>query len=345
MNEYTIETISRDCPICDKIHEIEIRKRTAKAIIKDESVEYSERYYYCPLSLEDENEFVSAEMMDANLLSARNAYRIKHGLLTSDEIVEIRNMYSMSQSDFSLLLGWGEITVCRYETKGIQDETYDKMMCMARDNPAFIMECLKEHKDKFTQEKFQLLKTKIQNQLKTKGESYLKEQTLLSKYLWYDEPSDFNGYKLLDISKLGDIIAYYAQYFGGIYKTALMKLLWYTDALSFKHHGNSMSGLVYQHMPYGAHPIGANELIYLSTVNVEEEELNETTSYLIFPKDTVSLEKFTSDEIDILYQIGKKFKGMTAGEIVKYMHKEDAYTHTASRQTIPFSLCKTLKNI
>jgi len=33
-----------------------------------------------------------------------------------------------------------------------------------------------------------------------------------------------------------------------------MKLLWYADALHFRRHGISMTGLAYKHMPYGALP-------------------------------------------------------------------------------------------
>ena len=35
-----------DCPICDKIHDVEERKRMTTATIKGEEVEYLEKYYY-----------------------------------------------------------------------------------------------------------------------------------------------------------------------------------------------------------------------------------------------------------------------------------------------------------
>ena len=59
----------------------------SQMLIKNEEVTYEEMYFFCPESVEyDEDEFVSAEMMDQNLQSARNAYRKKHGLLTSYDI-------------------------------------------------------------------------------------------------------------------------------------------------------------------------------------------------------------------------------------------------------------------
>jgi len=40
-----------------------------------------------------------------------------------------------------------------------------------------------------------------------------------------------------------------------------MKLLWYTDALYFKRYGQSMTGLVYKHMPLGALPVAFDEIL------------------------------------------------------------------------------------
>lgn len=44
-----------------------------------------------------------------------------------DEIVAIRESYGLSQVDLAKLLGWGEATISRYESKAIQDEAYLKI--------------------------------------------------------------------------------------------------------------------------------------------------------------------------------------------------------------------------
>lgn len=77
-----IRRIHMECPICDKVHEIEERTRITELIIKGEEVNYVETYYLCPNSDEDENEFVTGKMMNDNLLNARNEYRKVHDLLT-----------------------------------------------------------------------------------------------------------------------------------------------------------------------------------------------------------------------------------------------------------------------
>lgn len=87
-------------------------------------------------------------------------------------------------------------------------------------------------------------------------------KSLNSLYVTYQEESDFNGYKLLDIDKLTNVIGYFACFVHNLYKVKLMKLLWYTDALYYKRYGRAMTGLVYKHMPLGALPIGYDEIIY-----------------------------------------------------------------------------------
>lgn len=75
-NLLKIEEIS--CPICNEVHNIEIRERLSQAIVNNEIVSYEEIYYLCTrTSDEEENEFVPAKVLDENLLRAKEAYRIK----------------------------------------------------------------------------------------------------------------------------------------------------------------------------------------------------------------------------------------------------------------------------
>lgn len=90
MTDQLIKRIERDCPICNRIHPVEMRKRATQALLKNETIDYFEVYFLCPESDEEENEFVPAKVMDENLLRVRDAYRKSHGLLTSEEIAKIR---------------------------------------------------------------------------------------------------------------------------------------------------------------------------------------------------------------------------------------------------------------
>ena len=102
-------------------------------------VSCEKHFFYCINADEEEREFETGAMANENLLNARNAYRVLHGLLTSEEIVGIRESYGLSQVDLARLLGWGEATISRYESKTSQDEPYETMLMMIKDNSFFLL--------------------------------------------------------------------------------------------------------------------------------------------------------------------------------------------------------------
>lgn len=44
--------------------------------------------------------------------------------------------------DLAKLMGWGEATIFRYESKVIQDEPYDTMLRLIKDNPLQVLDFL-----------------------------------------------------------------------------------------------------------------------------------------------------------------------------------------------------------
>lgn len=340
MNESVLKEISYHCPFCDEEHNIQVKKKISNANIKDTLIKYEQIVYYCPM--EDE-EFVPSRIMDENLLNARDAYKARVGLLTSDEIKNIRRTYGLTQKEFSRLLGWGDVTIGRYERKLIQDETYDSIMRMTQTNPAYTLERLEKHKEKFEIKRYEEIKSNIKDVIKILGNNLLKIQEIRNAYIEYDIKSDYNGYKLLDIDKINAILGYFAQYIKPLYKVKLMKLLWYTDALNFKNEGKSMTGLVYQHLPLGAVPIAYSELLYLPAINVLEEYFDDFIAYKICPNEEVSLSKFTLEELSILDKVASHFKDFKTKEIINYMHNEGAYIETEPNQVILYSLAKKIR--
>lgn len=346
MNEGNLlKKIQMDCPICDKEHELEMRMRHTEGIVKGVNVDYDEIFLLCPVTDEEDNEFVPAKMMDENLLRARDAYRMQKGLLPSFKIAEIRKSYGLTQSDFSNLLGWGEVTVTRYESKTIQDETYDRLMRMAYDHPLFILQNLEKHKDKFAQEKYEKIRSKIVERINAAGIQYLKLQEIESVYAAFNVESEYNGNKLLDLNKLSMIMGYFANHINYLYKVKLMKLLWYADVLHYRRYGSSMTGLVYKHMTYGALPLAYDEIITLPGIKVEEEILSCDIAYKIVSNKNIDESEFTKEEISVLHLIVSRFKNHKAKEIVEYMHKEKAYREVDPYKLISYEIAKDLREL
>ncbi len=343
-NGTLIRKIHMSCPLCDRTHEIEERKRTTTIIIKGEEVTYEERFYFCANSDEDENEFETGAMTNENLLNARNAYRVKMGLLTSDEIVAIRESYGLSQVDLAKLLGWGEATISRYESKAIQDEAYDTMLRLVKDNPLQALEFLKKNSEKFSMVKRLEIRAKIVEKLDSYGKEFLTRQTFEGEYANFEEPSDSNGFTMLDIDKIEAMISYIAESVNNLFKVKLMKMLWYSDAISFGNNGHSMTGMVYRHEGMGALPVGHYSLMNLENLNVKEEmSCNYDTMLHVYPTPNMDYSVLTDGEKAILDKVIIKFKDYKAKDIVDYMHDERAYKETKNGDIIPFSLAKEIR--
>ena len=345
MEKYTlIRKVHMSCPLCDKTHEVEERKRFTTIALKGDEVTYEERFYFCANADEDENEFESGSMMNENLMNARNAYRVKHGLLTSDEIIAIRESYGLSQVDLARLLGWGEATISRYESKAIQDDAYDTMLRMIKDNPFQALEFLKKNADKFSPSKGKEIRLKIIEKMDSYGKEFLTRKAFEGEYAAFEEPSDSNGFALLNIDKIEAMISYIAEQVTNLYKVKLMKMLWYSDVIAFIQNGCAMSGMVYRHEAMGALPIGHYSIMNLENLNVQEEVGYNYDSMLhVYPSKNIDYSILSDNEKDILNKVIVKFKNYKAKDIVDYMHEERAYKETAAGEIIPFSLAKEIR--
>lgn len=341
--DYLIKKVDTDCPICDKVHTIELKKRYSQAVVKEETVDYEETYYSCPLSDDEENEYVSAALMDENLLRARDSYRRKMGLLTSQEIAAIRSCYGMTQSDFSALLGWGEVTVTRYESKLIQDETYDMTMRMASENPFYALSMIEKNRSRFTKSKYEKIRSRIKETIEDSGIEYLKRQVILSIYSKYDEECDLNGGKLLDLSKIISVIGYFYTFIKNLNAAKLMSLLWYADAMNFSRHGRSMTGLVYLHKRTGALPVGYREILSLGSIGAEVELLYDEIGYTIKPVGSINISDFSLEELGVLEAVASVFKDIEPNDVLQRVISEEAFVGTLPSEVIPYSLIGSLE--
>ena len=343
-NSVLLEKELRGCPICGKEHEVEKRKRISQIKIKDSMVSYDEVYYRCTnISDDEDNEFVSAGMMDRNLLEAKDIYRKEKGLLTSKEIKQIRKKYGLTQVEFSFLLGLGEVTITRYEKKLIQDETYDKIMRLVYEDAFLALDYLKENKNNFKNiQRYEEIERNLKRIVIQDAVEYFNKKELMSKYVNFEDKSTMNGFKNIDIFKLEAVINYIANKNDNLYKVKLMKLLWYIDMIYYKKYGESLTGLVYIHQKLGALPVGSEELMKLKSIDVKEEAKDEATIYHIIPNNDYEVKKLSRKEKDVIDLVINKFKNFNTKQIVEYMHNEKAYKETNQTQVIEYSFAKDI---
>ena len=307
-------------------------------------VSYDEVYYRCTnISDDEDNEFVSAGMMDRNLLEAKDIYRKEKGLLTSKEIKQIRKKYGLTQVEFSFLLGLGEVTITRYEKKLIQDETYDRIMRLVYEDAFLALDYLKENKNNFKNiQRYEEIERNLKRIVIQDAVEYFNKKELMSKYVNFEDKSTMNGFKNIDIFKLEAVINYIANKNDNLYKVKLMKLLWYIDMIYYKKYGESLTGLVYIHQKLGALPVGSEELMKLKSIDVKEEAKDEATIYHIIPNNDYEVKKLSRKEKDVIDLVINKFKNFNTKQIVEYMHNEKAYKETNQTQVIEYSFAKDI---
>ena len=335
-----LKKVNMFCSICEENHDVSLIEEERETMVKGEKIKYKELYYKCD-KYRDNNIFMSGELWNINLINSLDAYRIKKDLLTSKEIKDIRKKYDLTQSELAYLLNLGEVTITRYETKQIQDASVDNMLRELNDNPLLALKLLEKNKNKF--KRYEEIENKIKEIIDKNVISFLNEQELIAEYTDFNEININNGNVLLNIEKLKNILGYITKEMGQMKKVVLMKLLWYIDSISFKIRGYAITGLVYQHMPYGALPIGHREIIELSSIKsklfINDREFEE---YKIEFNNEYKIKRIEKDEKEIIDKVINKFRNYRSSEISNYMHKEKAYKETKDNDIIPFSFANEL---
>lgn len=147
-----LRTENKFCISCMETHDVNIIETEEKATFKGVKVNFIATYEYCPNS----DDFLETEdMIKANGLAVKNAYRKEAGLLTSKEIINIRDKYDISQKEFSKILDWGEATIARYETHQVQDRAHDDILRRVDEDPNWFLALLQRSKNKISPRMYQ----------------------------------------------------------------------------------------------------------------------------------------------------------------------------------------------
>lgn len=332
-----MEVINRTrgiCVSCMEEHEVLTVRVPEKSMFKGTWVNYVATYEYC----ENSEEFWETdEMISMNNIALKNAYRTASGLLTTDEICAIRRKYGISQTDLATLLGWGGKTITRYETHQVQDVAHDTILRKLDSDPEWFLSLLKNCREKLTETAYKKYFNRAVQLFEDNQDAYLRK-SINAQYAKFEGDLNICGGTILNIDKLIEVITYFcnSNKVINLFKVKLMKLLWYTDALSFKRRGYSMTGLAYTALPMGAVPIAHKSIVDLKGIEFDEIEFDEGTGikFNAVPKDTYDY--LNEDDFAILDDIIRQLGGYSKKQIVEKMHDERAYMETAPYDIIQY---------
>ncbi len=322
------------CLSCMEKHDVLIVSIREKNVFKGQEIEYDAIYEYC----DQADEYMSSEnMISINDISLKNAYRKQVGLLTSIEIESIREKYGISQSDLAILLGWGEKTITRYESHQVQDNAHDTILRKIDEDPEWYISLLKKTETRFSKSTYSKYFEAAKNLYELKQDEYLRK-TINAQYLKYDNCSECCGNTKLNLDKVVEVIRYFANSakIKALYTVKLMKMLWYADALSYKRHGRSMTGMVYKSLPMGAVPLQYGLIIDLKGVKYEEVDFAEGSGYHFIATSNKEYKHLSKEDQKILDKIIEVFGEASKESIIESMHREVAYIETAANDVIQY---------
>jgi putative zinc finger/helix-turn-helix YgiT family protein len=163
------------------------------------------------------------EQMNQLRKKAADAYRKMYGLLTSEEIVNFRLLFAMSQAAFANYLKVGEASIKRWETYFVQDVGQD------------------EH-------------------IRLKCDEAYAEYSALNVH-WKSHPPDvYSGNRRFSWELFKQAVRYFIEFTKS--PLFLNKALFYADFKHYQLYGTSITGARYAHLEYGPCPQQYENLIY-----------------------------------------------------------------------------------
>ena len=273
-----------------------------------------------------------------NLKKAYRKYKKNHNLLQSEEILALRKKFNLTQNMLALLVGCTQATIARYERGSIQSETHNTALVLLK-NPENIKKLFEEKRGEFNANECRALE-----QIFSGSNNFSAKSLDLLENLYSYSPNVYSGFKKFDVEKFMAVVLFFALNQSELYKTKLMKLLWYSDMLFFKENTVSITGMKYIHQQFGPvpaqHSMCLSLLETLGIIELQEQEFGE----VVLPKgDKSLLQKLSKLEIEVLKTINEKFFYAKTKEISAASHKEKGYKETSLSEPISYEYAFELK--
>jgi putative zinc finger/helix-turn-helix YgiT family protein len=328
------------CPNCEEYTEATLEVEKEVFNVRGEPIEIEAEVTICPNC---GTEIFDEERDSRNLEIAYSHYREKHNLLLPVEIRIIREKYGLSQRALSRLLGWGEITIHRYENGAIQDNAHDKLLRLIEE-PQNMHKLFEANRSKLPSYTAARLETRIAGFLQEDKEQAF--QVSFERLVSHQHVNLTSGFKEYDLEKLKNMILYLVKRLDGVLKVKLNKLLWYCDFLHFKDTSVSITGSQYVRLKYGPVPNNYERIIGIMqpelldkdeiSFNTEEGIVGEQFTALLEPDESI----FSETEIQVMNFVADTFHKYTSTEIMNKSHQETAYLKCKNGDIISYEYAK-----
>lgn len=326
------------CPVCEEITTLELIREKNNLNIRGESIEIDVEYYKCS---ECDGEFEDPKSKEDPLDKAYREYRSRFNMMQPEEILDLRKRYSLTQRELSKLMGWGGATLSRYENGALQDDSHDRFFKLLK-NPTNMERLIITHGAFLPTDK----RNRLLNELSTSLSETCSLPELFKQIYGKYEPNILSGFNNLNLDKLLELIKYFSL--GGVLKTKLCKLLFYSDFKHFKDYAVSITGARYAHAHHG--PVPDNYEYYFATlihdeksISVEELYYGEYVGENFVAEISPDLKAFSESELAVIEYVKRYFSGFNASRMRDFSHKEKAYNETSNGEFISYEYAESLQ--
>lgn len=315
------------CELCDAKVPYDIKEEEFSVLVRNEEFSIHGKRALCPIHRE---ELFHEEFEKRNQNVAFNLYRNKYGLVQPQEIKETRERYHLTQREYSYLLGFGEITISRYERGSLPTVAQNNIIKNSFTSNEFYS-MLPDSHDKISETRL--------NEIKSEVYSYQDDESFIIEQLNQNIKKELQSG--LDILKFNEVVSRFVADCKP-YITKLNKLLFYADFYHYKQYGHSITGARYMRHHYGPVPIHY-ALLYELNDAVQRQE-TEYGEQVILNKNMKNVMQscLTNEELETIHIVSAKFKSFTSKQISDYSHEEDAWKEVGEQEIIPCTYASSL---
>jgi len=326
------------CPKCDTDRELKRLRTREKVTVRGEKIEVEVFYSRC---LTCGEEFEGPEDTHDEVAEAYRQYRAKMDFMQPEDIKALREEYGLTQGELAQILGFGAVTLSRYETGALQTAANDRMLQMARDPRAFwsILNRL-GHREPLNPRRLRRLREKLRETIS----SGLAIDPILEAALNY-QADDRSGHRKFHLEKFVNTILFFCK--TPQWKTSINKFLFYADFKCFRDYGHSITGARYANAPFGPCPDMFEDLfIWLAkreNVEITEDSGRDYAGERIRASTEPDMSVFSADESRVLAETKRSLGKKYAKTLSELSHGERGYTETESGQLISYRYAQFIR--
>ena len=301
-----------------------LRVRKVKVDVKGTLIEYEEYY------LVDDN---GEEIFDRNIEIENDQrlydiYKKQNNLLTNSEIKKIRQKYGLTQKEYALVIGVGEVTVHRFEKGAIQTEAVDSIMRLSNDpdNMSFL---LLQNRKNISESLYNMLLERIKELQILKRHALIDINKFDLDVLAFEEESAIDVAKnIINVynAKVDELVRDYDIVPEYITNLKLQKLLYFVQALCltiFDKKAFSEKILAWSYGPV------VNEVYQ----KYKKNHANEITS-------ECSVKDISSGLYKIIDEVVTCYGSIEANKLIDFTHEEEPWKNTEINKEIDVDLIK-----